>query len=94
LGVYGVVTDAQDNGLSGIAVEVVHEDKTFTTTSGSDGAYNIYLGSLVDFEDGATWYIHLKESGRIVSEKLEWNTSRDCDDADDIQVLRLEWKRR
>lgn len=94
LGVYGVVTDAQDNALSGITIEVVHEDKIFTTTSDSDGAYNIYLGSLVDFEDGATWYIHLKESGQIVSEKLEWNTSRDCDDTDDIQVLRLEWKRK
>jgi hypothetical protein len=94
LGVYGTVTDDQDNAISGITIEVVQDDSTFTTTSASDGTYNIHLGSLLDYSDGATWYIQLRENGQIVSEKLEWNTSHDCDDADDIQVLRLEWKRK
>ncbi len=94
LGVYGIVLDAQGNPLSGITIEVIGNDETFTTTSGSDGEYNIHLGSLLDFPDGAAWYIQLKDKGQVVSDKLEWNISHNCDDDDEIQVLRLEWKRK
>lgn len=94
LGVYGIVFDAQGNPLKGVTVEVIGEEETYSATSDGDGNYNIHLGSLPDHEDGATWYIQLKENGQIVSQKIEWTTSQDCDDTDDIQVLHLEWKRK
>lgn len=94
LGVYGLVLDAEDDPLSGITVEVFSEDETFTTTTDSDGEYHIHIGSLLDYPDGTTWYIQIKDEGQVASEKIEWNTSHDCDDKDEIQVLRLEWKRK
>jgi hypothetical protein len=94
LGVYGIVFDAQGNALKDITIEVLGEEKTYSTTSDGDGDYNIHLGSLLDHEDGATWYIQLKENGQIVSEKIQWNTSQDCNDEDKIQILHLEWKRK
>jgi len=93
LGVYGIIFDAQDNPLMGITVEVVGEDETFTATSDEDGDYDIHIGALPDQPNGATWYIQLKENDQIVSERIEWETSQDCEDEDDIQILYLEWKR-
>ena len=93
-GVYGSVFDANDNPLSGITVEVIGEDETYTATSASDGSYSIHLGSLLDHPDGADWYVQLKENGRIVSGQTPWETSRDCDDEDEIQILYMEWKRK
>lgn len=94
LGVYGLVFDAQDNPIKGITIEVVGDDDTFTDTSASNGGYDIHLGSLLDHPDDTTWYVQLKDNGQIVSEKLEWDTSHDCNDKDQIQVLHLEWKRK
>lgn len=93
LGVYGIIFDAQDNPLMGITVEVVGDDETFTATSDEDGDYDIHIGSLPDHPNGATWYIQLKENDQIVSQRIEWETSQDCEDEDDIQILYLEWKR-
>ncbi len=94
LGVYGSVYDAGGNPLAGITIEVRGDDDTFITTSASDGSYNIYLGSLLDYQDGTAWYVQLKEQGQIVSEMVEWNTSRDCEDKEEIQIVYLEWKRK
>jgi hypothetical protein len=94
LGVYGVVLDTDDDPLDDITIEVVGDEDTFTETTDSDGRYDIHLGSLLDYPDGATWYVRLKDGGQIVSDQLEWNTSQDCSDDDEIQILRLEWKRR
>jgi len=94
LGVYGIIFDAQANPLQGITVEVIGEEDTYTATSDEDGNYDVHLGSLLDHPDGATWYVQLKENGQIVSKKIEWNTSQDCDGEDEIQILHLEWKRK
>ena len=94
LGVYGIILDAQDNPLEGITVEVVGEEETYSATSDDDGNYDVHLGSLLDHPDDATWYVQLKEDGQIVSEKIEWNTSHDCEDEDEIQILHLEWRRK
>lgn len=94
LGVYGLIFDAQDNRLEDITVEVIGEEDTYSETSDDDGEYDVHLGSLLDHPDDATWYIQLKDGDQIVSEKIEWNTSQNCDDEDDIQVLHLEWRRK
>jgi hypothetical protein len=94
LGVYGLIFDAQGDPLEGITIEVVGEEDTYSDTSDSNGSYNIHLGTLLDHPDGAEWYVQLKEGGQIVSEPIEWNTSQDCDDTDEIQILRLEWKQK
>jgi len=94
LSVHGLVFDAQGNPLNGITVEVLGEEDTYAATSGEDGSYNIQLGSLLDQAEGATWHIQLRENNQIVSKKIEWNTSLDCQDADKIQVLHVEWKRK
>jgi hypothetical protein len=94
LGVYGIIFDAQGNPLKGITVEVIGEEETYSETSDGDGEYDIHLGTLLDHPDNATWYVQLKEGDRIVSERIEWNSSRDCEDHDMIQILRLEWKRK
>jgi hypothetical protein len=94
LGIEGVVYDAQGNPLPGITIEVIGGDEAFTTTSASDGTYNIHLGSLRDLPEGAiAWYVQLKDKGQIVSDKLGWTTSHDCGDAEAIQIVHLEWKR-
>jgi hypothetical protein len=93
LGVHGIIRDAQDNPLKGISVEVIGEEETYSEKSDGDGEYDIHLGTLLDHPDDATWYVQLKEGGQIVSEKIEWASSRDCEDEDMIQILRLEWKR-
>jgi len=92
--VYGIVFDAQDNRLEDVTIEVIGEEDTYSATTDDDGDYDIHLGSLLDHPDGATWYVQLREGDQIVSEKIEWNTSQNCDDEDDIQVLRLEWRRK
>jgi hypothetical protein len=92
--VYGLVLDTDDDPLKDITIEVVGDDDTFTETTDSDGSYDIHLGSLLDYSDGATWYVRLKDGGQIVSDQLEWSTSHDCSDDDEIQVLHLEWRRR
>ena len=94
LGVYGLILDVQDNSIEGITIEVIGAEDTYTATSDDDGSYDIHLGSLLDHPDGATWFVQLKENGQIVSQKIEWTTSQDCDDKDEIQVLHLEWKRK
>ncbi len=94
LGVYGIVFDVQDNPLEDITIEVIGEEESYSATSDDDGNYDIHLGSLLDHPDDATWYVQLKEGNQIVSEKIEWNTSQNCDDEDEIQVLHLEWKRK
>ena len=94
LGVYGLVIDAQDNPVKGMIVEVFGAESNFNATSDEEGRYNIHLGSLLDHEDGATWFMRLNDQGQVVSKELEWNTSRDCEDEDDIQVLYMEWKRK
>jgi hypothetical protein len=94
LGIDGTVYDAQGNPLPGITIEVIGENETFTATSGSDGTYNIHLGSLRDLPDEASvWHVQLKDKGQIVSDKLGWTTSHDCSDAEAIQVVHLDWKR-
>jgi hypothetical protein len=94
LGVYGIILDTQDNTIEGITVEVIGAEDTYTATSDDDGNYDIHLGSLLDHPDGATWFVQVKENSQIVSQKIEWNTSQDCEDQDEIQVLHLEWKRK
>jgi hypothetical protein len=94
LGVYGIISDAQGNPLEGITVEVIGENETYTAQSDDDGSYDIHLGSLPDHPNGAIWYVQLREGDQVVSEKIEWDTTQNCDDEDDIQVLRLEWRRK
>lgn len=94
LGVYGIILDAQDNPLENITVEVIGEEETYSATSDDDGNYDVHLGSLLDHPDDATWYVQLKEGDQIVSEKIEWDTSQNCDDEDEIQILHLEWRRK
>jgi hypothetical protein len=94
LGVYGIVFDAQDKPLQGITIEVIGEEDSYSTTSDDDGDYDIHLGSLLDHPDGAKWLMQLRENNQIVSKPIEWNTSRDCEDEDNIQILHMEWKRR
>lgn len=89
-----MVSDAQDNPLEDIIVEVIGEEETYSATSDEDGDYDIHLGSLLDHPDGAKWNVQLKEGDQIVSDKIEWNTSQNCDDTDDIQILHLEWRRK
>ena len=95
LGVYGIIFDAQGNPIEGITVEVIGTEDTYTATSDDDGNYDVHLGSLLDHPDGAKWLMQLRENGQIVSKPpIEWNTSRDCEDEDQIQILRMEWKRK
>lgn len=94
LGVYGAIFDAQGNPLPGITIEVIGSDDIFTSTSAIDGTYNLLLGPLPDYPDGATWYVQLKDKGQVVSDKLGWTTSRNCEDEDEIQVVHLEWKQK
>jgi hypothetical protein len=94
LGVHGIIFDAQGNPLKGISVEVIGEEETYSAESDGDGEYDVHLGTLLDHPDDAKWYVQLKEGVQIVSQKIEWATSRDCENGDKIQILRLEWKRK
>lgn len=93
LGVSGLIRDANGRPLPGITIEVVKGDRTFKAISFSDGRYSIHLGSLADYPEGSKWHVYLKEGQETVSDKLEWETSRNCNDPNKIQILRLEWKR-
>jgi hypothetical protein len=91
LGVYGIVFDDDDDPKSDVDIRVVGGGDKFKTETDDDGTYDFNLGSLLDYEDGEEWKIWLEDDDEQVSETIVWNSSRDCDDSDQIQVLYLEW---
>ena len=66
-------------------------DGPFSDQTDENGRYDIYIGPL-DRVGGNKYEAKVIGSGNVTSEDtVEWETSKDCHDGGEIQVMQIEW---
>ncbi len=102
IGVTGTVRDkGNDEPIPNVMVEVRRTDNDddefqgpFSARTDQNGRYNIYIGPKDDVGHIELKALVVGDASVISEDEPEWETSSDCKDDDEIQVMEIHWGRK